>query len=273
MSSFRVERQRVSFFSQAEVVQSSATSALPDDSLDRERKALIREKENAMHTQKYAKQMLEDSRKEAEEILSKARHEAVKLMNEAREQAEQLRQQEKERGYQEGWQKAQLAGEQWKAAEQDKLKQLSDALEAQYQSRVDEVEHDAAELAMEITEKIIGIHLEKTDTAFLNVIHSAMSRFRHNENIIVHLSNEDYRRYAGEDGIARMDGVKGPKVVLERDESLRKGDCVLETENQFVDCSVSAQLDRVGRILQGVGEEEQAHEKGFAKIQGSLAQN
>lgn len=273
MSSFRVERQRVSFFSQAEIIPSGTALVPQDDSLERERKALARERENAMHTQKYAKQMLEVSRKEAEEILSQARHEATKLMNEAREQAEQLRQQEKERGYQEGWRDAQLSGEQWKATEQEKLKQLSVALEVQYQSRVDEVEQEAAELAMEITEKIIGIHLEKTDTAFLNVIHSAMSRFRHNDNIIVHLSGEDYRRYAGEDGIARMDGVKGRKVVLERDELLRKGDCVLETDNQFVDCSVSAQLERVGRILQGVGEEEQTHEKGFAKVQGSLAQN
>lgn len=273
MSSFRVERQRVSFFAQAEMVQPSPKPACRDDDFDRQRQELAREKENALHTKKYAKQLLEDSRQEAEQILQKAKHEAEIRLNDAQEQAEQLRQQEKKRGYDEGWKEAQAAGQQWKKKEQEKMKQASDRLEVQYQSKVDEVEKASAELAMEITKKIIGIKLEEDDTAFLNVIHAAMARFRQTDNIIIRLNSEDYRRYTNTESITHADEAQGRSIILEQDESLGKGDCVLETENQFVDCGVHGQLERVEKILREVDGEEQEHEQNFAKVQGSLAQN
>lgn len=273
MSSFRVERQRVSFLSQAEVVRSSTGQPPADSEGSRERMEIAWEKEQTEHAKAYTKQLLASSRKEAEQLLEKARRDADKIRSDAQEKARLLMEQEKQRGFAEGRQESTAAGEQWKAQEIEKLRLLAAQLEEQYQEKVNEVQKDAAELAAEIAEKIIGIRLEETDTVFLNVIDNAMSRFRQSGSITVHLSSEDYQRYSGGESLLQLDGLKGKKVTLEKNESLRKGDCVLETEDQFVDCGIKGQMDRLSGILRETGGEDEGHERDFAEVQGAPAES
>lgn len=274
MSSFRVERQRVSFLPQAEMVQSGPTPTRPgDDEFSQQRERLSLEKEQMEYTRAYAEQKLEEARNEADKLLSKARQDADSLFAKTKEEAKILMEQEKARGLTEGRKEAETESRQRKAREERELQQLEEQLEKQYQSKVDEVQDSVAKLALEIAEKIIGIKLEETDSALLNVIENAMSRFRQGERITVLLSSEDYQHYSGSEKLSQIAESRGKTVTLEKDASFHKGDCVLETESQFVDCGVSGQLTRLGKILRENGGEEYVNGSSFAKIQGSLAES
>lgn len=273
MSSFRVERQRVSYLPQAEIVWSDQTpQRRGENELSLQKEQLDWEKEQVEHTRAYLDQMRETAKHEADEQLRKAQREAEKLLAETQEQARLLMERERERGLADGRKAAEEENRQRKAQEEEELQQLQEQLRAQYQDKVDEVQGSVAELAMEIAEKIIDIKLEETDTAFLNVVEGAMSRFRHGENITALLSDEDYQRYSKSENLSQAAKSRGKTIVLEKNASFHKGDCVLETESQFVDCGVSGQLTRLGKLLREGGGEECEHEPDFAKVQGSLAE-
>lgn len=265
MSSFRVERQRVSFLSQAELVRDAQTKPTEDSESERQLSQAVWEKQQAEHEKAYARQMLETSRQEAEQIRKQAHQEADRILAEAKKQAQLLLEEEKKRGYAEGRQDAAAAEEQWKAGEADKLCRLAAQLEQTYQTAVDEVQRDAGELAAEIAEKIIGIRLQESDEAFRNVIAAAAARFRQSDSITVLLGGEDYRRYLG----AHLDELTGKAMTLEKNDSLGRGDCILESEDQIVDCGVSGQLRRLRGILQESGGEEEEHEQNGAEVQGA----
>ena len=112
---------------------------------------------------------------------------------------------------------------------------------------------------MEIAEKIIGVKLQESDEALLNIVGAALSRFRRSESVTVRVSGGDYRRLSGSEEFTKMTDESGKQVSLERDPKLHPGDCILETENELIDCGADGQLERLDGILrEGGGEEEHA---------------
>lgn len=276
MSSFRVERECVAFCSKTKGKPAPAggTDGRPRcDAADRKKEEEIaRKQEQAERASARAEQLLEDAKKESGEIREQARQEALRIAAEASEQAKGLREEEKARGYADGKKASEEEVGKWKEQERERFDSLTRQMKDEYDSKVDAIQSDVTELVMEITEKIIGVKLEESDEAFLHVVNSAMSRFRQSEEITVHLSGEDFHRYSG--SIEKTDEARGRSVSLNRDPSLRRGECVLESEAEFVDCGVPGQLDRARALLK---EEQEKEESGYegrhaAKVQGSLAE-
>lgn len=273
MSSFRVEREWVTFKPrQPDPRRPEPAAENPADmAVRREAERLEAVRREAADMQERARCAAEDARLESQHIVEEAHREAEGILAGAREQAEKLLAQEKARGYAEG----QAAAEDEIRAQRTENQRRLDAqllsLKAMYDSKVDAVQEDVTDLVGGITEKIIGIRLERSDETFLNVVAEAMSRFRQNDNLTVHLSEEDFRHYSETGSIQQLSEARGKNIFLARDASMEKNGCILESETGFVDCGVPGQLVRMKEILKSE-KDGGRYDGGSAKVQGSLAE-
>lgn len=273
MSSFRVERECVTFKPcQPESRRPEPAAVQPVDTeaqqAARRLEALRRE---AVQIQERIQRATAEAQAESRRVTEEARKEAAHIFADAKKQAKKLFEQEKARGYAEGQAAAEEDIRTQKAENQKRLDAQILSLKAMYDSKVDAVQEDVTDLAGEMTEKIIGIKLEENDEAFLNAIAVAMSRFRQNDDLTIHLSEEDCRHYSETGSIQQLDEARGRKMFFTRDPSVEKNGCILESDAGLVDCGIPGQLERMKEILRSE-KDSGGYGGGSAKVQGSLAE-
>ncbi len=272
MSSFRVERACVTFKPRPEKPsrEERSSAARADTAERREEEHLKALQKEAARAQDRAQRALAGAQAESRHVAEEARKEAARILADAQKQAQELLEQEKARGYAEGQAAAEEEIRRQRSENQKRLDAQLLSLKAMYDSKVDAVQEDVTDLVAEMTEKIIGVKLQQSDQAFLNVISMAMSRFRQGDDLTVRLSDGDYRHFSETGSIQELDETRGRNVLLARDPSVEKGGCILESESGFVDCGVPGQLERMKEILRSE-KDRGGDDGGSAKVQGSLA--
>jgi len=267
MSSFRVERQNVSFQSLAEPMHPADTRRPAPDAVPQDTRELEEKRAQAMQAEADARRHMEDAQREAEGLLETARKRAEEIAAQAERDAQKALEESRREGLEAGRREAVSEQETWKQQEEETLRQKEDELDRRYDERLDAIQNDLIDLTMEIAEKIIGVKLQESDEALLNIVGAALSRFRRSESVTVRVSGGDYRRLSGSEEFTKMTDESGKQVSLERDPKLHPGDCILETENELIDCGADGQLERLDGILrEGGGEEE--HGEDAAKMPG-----
>lgn len=271
MSSFRVERQCVAFKPRQDNVPNynPITSADEKETL-RRKMQLVQLEEQTEKSRAEAQQIRTEAQKECARLKEEAGRAAAQLLDQAKKEAQALQKAEKERGFLEGQKASEKEKQKWKAGEQEKFDTQVQQMQAMYKSKIDEIQKDVTTLVAEITEKIIGIKMSESDQTFLNVVEAAMSRFRQNDDLVVHLSSEDFRHFSETGSISALSKTRGRNLFLHKDPSMKKGGCVLESDAEFVDCGVSGQLDRMKEVLASEKGDD-FYDEQTAKVQGSLA--
>ncbi len=177
-----------------------------------------------------AGQILEQAHKEAEQILEQARvageYEKNQIIEEGRKS-----------GYQEGLVKANEEFSNQKKALEDREEEL----EAQYQKMIADLEPGFTELVIELVKKLTGVFAERDIVLFL--IEQALGKIGRCKGIKIKVSQDDIESVnASMDNFMNIVGNQCQFDVLV-DIGLQKNQCVIETENQIVDCSLDVQLD------------------------------
>ena len=274
MSSFRVERQRISFQAQGEQSQRTQSDK-PDvlSEIQREQETLMQQRQETERKIARVEQMLEQAQRERSTILERAQQEATQIIANGQKQAKDAYDAAQKSGYADGQKVSEQANEAWRATEREKLDAKLQQTRQDYEDRLRELQKNLTELVMEITKKVIGIQLATSDEALLNIVAAALSRFRQNEEVVVHLSREDYQHFSEEGSIEQMNEAKGKEVTLAQEASYRKGDCMVESNAEFVDCGVSGQIERLSDSFRKAAEEEDnGHDGNTAKIPGVSAE-
>ncbi len=258
MSSFRVERQRVTFFPLEETVVSSHSS---DKGSNRDGRAKNKnlppdQQKCVEEAQECARKMQEDTKREAEQLLAQARDECTKTVQEAQRQVLALYEREKKRGYQEGLEMAEMEASHRKSRELEEYTRMVQTIRQESERHFTVLRSSVMDLAAEVAEKIINMKLDESDEAFLNVITGVMTQMRQRDDIAVYVSTEDYHRYFGADNASVIPSGKRSEAAVFEDTSLQKGDCVIETENELIDCGVPGQIERLKQVLRENREDE-----------------
>lgn len=132
----------------------------------------------------------------------------------------------------------------------DRLRLLADRLAA-------EVRSDALELGLLIARKVVEGELAVNADRLINVIKSAVGRVGESRKIVVRLCPEDAellsasKDTAGGGGGGPLDrlGKGAAKVDVVVDDSLGRGDCVVEGEHLSVDARLDAKFGEIRRAL------------------------
>lgn len=181
-------------------------------------------------THDQAAQILEQAQREAEQILEQARVAGEFEKNRIIEEGRKL-------GYQEGLIKA----NEELANQKKALENKEEELESHYQQMIADLEPNFTELVIELVKKLTGVFAERDVVIFL--MEQALDKIGRCKAIKVRVSQDDIENVnASKEALLNIVGNQCQFDVL-ADVGLQKNQCVIETENQIVDCSLDVQLD------------------------------
>ena len=180
--------------------------------------------------------ILEDARKQAEDILEDAKKQAEDILKDA-----------KENGYKEGYEKGTIESKQKSDDLQTKLeadyKSMSEKLQNEYDEKYQVMESELVDTLMEVFSKVtLTIAEDKKDLVLL-LIQRTLKDADANKDFLIRVSDVDYGFVMN--SIDKLyDCVSlDSKIEVVRDNTLKKNQCIIETDAGAFDCSLGIQLE------------------------------
>lgn len=180
--------------------------------------------------------ILEDARKQAEDILEDAKKQAEDILKDAREN-----------GYKEGYENGSIESKQKSDDLQAKLeadyKSMSEKLQNEYDEKYQVMESELVDTLMEVFSKVtLTIAEDKKDLVLL-LIQRTLKDADANKDFLIRVSDVDYGFVMN--SIDKLyDCVSlDSKIEVVRDNTLKKNQCIIETDAGAFDCSLDIQLE------------------------------
>lgn len=182
--------------------------------------------------------------------LQQAQEQAEMIINDAQQQAENIRSQAMEQGRQQGYETGYQEG--LAAVEQIKRETLQkqEELDKEYQQIVDELEPEMVDVLTQIYEHVFGVDMREDKGIILHLLKNTLSRIEPGNNLIVHISPDDY-----DDVMEEKDSIDAcitsPSTTMEiiEDPLLKKNECMIESDSGVFDCSLGVELSELTRKL------------------------
>lgn len=182
-------------------------------------------------------------------------------MEEAEIEIESLKEEAKTQGHEEGLQEGRVQGKQEaldemknaiNSANEQAMKTLKDAKDATLDYML-KAEHDLAEVVLTVAEKIIPQHFLDVPQVILPVVKEALLRIKDQKEIFVHVPPDSYDLVLmARDEFRSMLTGGNASLEIVSDESLKPGDCLIETESGALDARLSTQMDLIRNAVRDV---------------------
>ena len=228
-----------------------------DQVLDQETKnqepELSAEEELVLAGKKQVEEMLQQANSTIDEMKQQA-------IREAALEAEQLKVKAAEEGKVEGHatglrQGLDAAKQQMSAQLQqtcDQCNAMVAAAEQEARQILQEAEPKIIELVMAISRKVIIDEVETRPAVVLELVRGALARVRDQNQIIIHVSPDDYEFIMQSRRILQSVVGAEQTLTVTADAVLGKGGCLIETSFGTVEAGIDTQLDSIHRVLQGM---------------------
>lgn len=205
-------------------------SRLKAELLEEEKVALRLELEKAIRTQ--ADVIIEQAKKQAEQLKEKAKQDAETEKSALLESA-------KQQGYEEGKQLLQQELDACRTSFEEKER----LLQSEFEKKASELEPLAAEVVIKLMEGLIGVCLESRKGIVTYLVSKALSEADRSNSFLIKVSKEDFEEVRGASNQLRS--LFEREVILEvvQDALLKKGECMIETDSNIIDCSLGTQLE------------------------------
>jgi len=131
------------------------------------------------------------------------------------------------------------------------FKQAIEELRVKKKNFLEESEKELVEMALAIAKKIIRKEVSVDRQVVREIAREALRRIADSpsQKIVVRINPKDWESIAQIDKEFFLPELSGSEVIIEKDESIGSGGCVVETENQMVDASIERQIEEIGRAL------------------------
>ena len=182
---------------------------------------------------------LQQAQEQADAIIQDAQQQADAIISQAQEEGHR-------QGYEAGYQEGVAAAESLKA----EIEQQRGDLEAEYQQIVDGIEPEMVDVLTQIYEHVLGIELRENKGIILHLLKTTLSRIEPGNNLIVHVSSDDYDDVIDER--ASLEAcITSPSTTMEiiEDPLLKENECMIESDSGIFDCSLGVELSELSRKL------------------------
>ena len=182
--------------------------------------------------------------------LQQAQEQADMIINNAHQQAQEIMASAQQQGHQEGYDAGYQEGVAAAQALQADFEQQKEDLEKQYQQIVDELEPEMVDVLTQIYEHVFNIELREDKGIILHLLKSALSRIEPGNDLIVHISSDDYDDVM--DQKDELDAcITSPNTTMEiiEDPLLKENECMIESDSGVFDCSLGVELSEITRKL------------------------
>ncbi len=186
-----------------------------------------------------------DVRAAADELM----HRAEEALEAAKAEAESIRNSAREEGYAEGIKKAEdyvsdMLKERENTLEKEYLAKHKE-LEEEYGRKREQLEPELTEVLLDIFSRITHAVSEDKKDMILGLIKNVLDNSEVSRNIFIRVSAEDYSFVSNNRDKLLEAAVPDTVIEVTRDASLKKNQCIIETDAGVFDCSLDIQLENL----------------------------
>lgn len=179
------------------------------------------------------------------EVLNEARAQADEIIAEANRAAENIRNQAYDTGFAQGIEEGKRQGavlleEKRAALAQDYNRRLK-LLEEQEK----ELEPHFASIIAGLVEKLTGVICENKKDVIVHLIEKALKNLKKTNKIVLRVSKEDITMVSSKRSEIAKYIREGTEFEIVEDAGLMLNQCIIETDNRIIDCSLDTQLDNL----------------------------
>lgn len=201
--------------------------------------------ESISENENYKEKILQEAKTEADFIINKANEDARAIISQAQAEADFLRNQAKEQGYTEGTAKATEQAVNQLEQKEKELEILKKQLISEYEQKKEELEPVLVDVILKLFSEITqAIALDKRDM-ILTLVNNVMAGGEASRNFVIRVCNEDaiFLKENKEKiiGAARKD----IHIEIVVDSSLKRNECLIDTDTGVYDCSLDIQLENL----------------------------
>ncbi|SHK34548.1 flagellar assembly protein FliH [Selenomonas ruminantium] len=206
-------------------------------------------------------QMLKEAKVEAEILKQEAREECDRMLSEAREQIEAKKEEAAQIGRKEGYEEGYKDGEAKVREEMAEIiaegsaqaqKTLQDA-KAATRDYVQQAENDVVKIAMAVVEKILPQHFIDVPQIVLPLVREAIIKVKDQKELKIHVAPSDYDLVLmARNEFRGLLTYGDAEIDLISDQSMKPGDCLIETPNGTVDARLATQIELVRKAVKNV---------------------
>ena len=156
------------------------------------------------------------------------------------------------KGFEEGKRKAESSV----LALKEMFKEAIEKLKIEKQNFIEESEKELVEMALAIAKKIIRREVSVDREIVKKIAREALRRVMNSptRKIIVRINPRDWEALTEMDKDFLLSELSESEVIIEKDESIQSGGCIVETEGQMINASIENQIEEISRALMEEGE-------------------
>ncbi len=182
-------------------------------------------------------------RTQADVILEQTKAQGELLKEKIRQTAEEEKAAVLEEARREGYE----AGRQRLLQEQAELEasfaERERLLETEFENKLRELEPTATEVITKLLEHLTGVCLESRKGIVTYLVTKALSEADRSNSFLIKVSKEDLDEVKGAADDLRALFEREVTLEVVRDVLLKKGECMIETDSNIIDCSLGTQLE------------------------------
>lgn len=187
-------------------------------------------------------ELLKDAHEQAELLLENARAQAEEIIEQAKVTGEVEKKKVIEEGRKRGYQEGLVKANDEVAAQKEALEAERIQLESDYQQKITELEPTFVELVMGLLKKLTGVLVENKKDIILYLMEQSLKDLGKVKHLVIRVSPEDVELIqTKEEELRDMIGSSCEMEILS-DGNLHKNQCILDLDNQIIDCSLDVQL-------------------------------
>lgn len=191
---------------------------------------------------------------EAERLIAEAKENIANMMADYEKEIRRMAEEAKNNGYLEGFDKGfAQAQDEFRKQCNPKIRQIDNLLEqisAYMEEMIAKNERDLLDLAMTVSEKIIGREIKDDPRAVVTMLYQTLDANRREENLRITLSPDLMPVEAKVSAEVRtLITQTAPNALIYVDEDVGDGHLAVETGKGITDMSVKTQLDNIAAML------------------------
>ncbi|WP_342456713.1 flagellar assembly protein FliH [Bacillus methanolicus] len=220
------------------------------------RAELENEKQAFDSTDSERNSLIEQAHKDAEQIVSKANDHArmiKRLVEDEKLAWEQekaaLIEQAKHEGFQAGYKEGRQKGFQEYKESIELAREVIDSAKNDYRLTLESSDKAILELALKVSEKILGKIIDRNEEEFLHLVKRALKEAREYREIQLHVHPIHYGFLLAQKEELLSIFPRETNFYIYPDEDLSKTSCIIESANGRIDASIDSQLEQVKKKL------------------------
>lgn len=187
----------------------------------------------------------------ASDILQQANEDAKAIRERALAEAEAIKIEAFDKAKEEGYAAGVAQGEASLKQMKQEVESLRKELEDEYRMKVEEIEPRLVDVITGVYEHIFKVDLAEQSEIAIHLINSTLLKIEGVRSFLLHVSKEDYPYISMQKKtLISGTGIATENIEIVEDFTMKKGQCLIETDGGIFDCGFGTHLERLRKELQ-----------------------